>query len=108
MRLTPWLSMFSKSPTRRNLNASKTKRRSVVPQLEALEDRVLLSVNTLYVDNAADLVVTNDQGAPGLDNGDTVTWNPGAGSALGAAVPGLTFGTTAFSSIGAAYTAGVN
>src|SRR5262245_2861931 len=70
---------------------------------ETLEDRRLLA--TLYVDNPGDFVITTDQGAPGLDNGDTVTWNPGAGSQHGPAVTGLTFGTNAFSTIQSAVTA---
>ncbi len=65
--------------------------------LEALEDRRLLA--TLYVDNPGDFVITMDQGAGGLDNGDEVTWNPGAGSQHPAAVTGLIFGTAAFSTI---------
>jgi hypothetical protein len=50
-----------------------------------------------YVDDLADdYSLTHDQGASGLDDGDTVTWN---GSALGAPVAGLTFGTDAFLTI---------
>ena len=29
---------------------------------------------TLYVDNPGDFAITTDQGAPGFDAGDTVTW----------------------------------
>src|SRR3954451_13029662 len=64
---------------------------------EALEDRRLLA--TLYVDNPADFDITTDTAPTGLSNGDTVTWNPGPGSQHGGAVTGLTFGTTAFSTI---------
>ena len=66
--------------------------------LEGLEARHLLAA-TLYVDNPGDFVVTNDVAPPGLSAGDTVTWNPGAGSQHGGAVAGLTFGTNAFSTI---------
>ena len=54
---------------------------------------------TRYVDNPGDYAITTDQGAPGLDNGDTVAWNPGANSAHGSAVSGLTFGADAFGTI---------
>ncbi len=70
---------------------------------EALEDRRLLA--TLYVDNPTDFVITNDVAPAGLSNGDTVTWDPGAGSQHGAAVPNLIFGTNAFSTIQSAVTA---
>jgi uncharacterized repeat protein (TIGR01451 family) len=71
---------------------------------ESLESRALLA--TLYVDNAADYTITNDADSNGTPtNGDTVTWNPGAGSQHGAAVAGLVVGTTAFTSIQAAVTA---
>ena len=73
------------------------------PRVESLESRRLLA--TLYVDNPGDYVITTDQGAAGLDNGDTVTWDPGAGSAHGGPVTGLTFGTDAFGTIGGAVTA---
>jgi hypothetical protein len=54
---------------------------------------------TLYVDNPGDYIITNDQGAAGLDCGDTVTWDPGAGSQHGAAVGGLIYCTNAFGTI---------
>ena len=73
------------------------------PTVENLEDRRLLAI--LYVDNLGDYTITTDQGAAGLDNGDTVTFNPGAGSQHGGPVAGLTFGTNAFSTIGSAVTA---
>ncbi len=73
------------------------------PTVENLEDRRLLAI--LYVDNPGDYTITTDQGAAGLDNGDTVTFNPGAGSQHGGPVAGLTFGTNAFSTIGSAVTA---
>src|SRR5437773_2323923 len=63
---------------------------------EALEDRRLLAT-TRYVDNPGDFNITTDTAPPGLSAGDTVTWDPGAGSQHGAAVPGLIFGTNAFS-----------
>src|SRR5262245_63920353 len=68
--------------------------------LEVLEGREVPAV--LFVDNAADFTVTTDQGALGLDVGDTVTWTPGAGSAHGAPVQNLTLGTNAFTTIQAA------
>src|SRR5262245_44830057 len=71
--------------------------------LEQLEDRRLLA--TLYVDNALDYAITTDTAPNGLSNGDTVTWNPGAGSQHGSPVTGLTFGTNAFSTIQAAVNA---
>jgi hypothetical protein len=53
--------------------------------------------STLFVhQHAGDFTLTNDQGNPGLDAGDTVTWN---GSSLGAPVPDLIFGTDAFLSV---------
>src|SRR5689334_13454724 len=70
---------------------------------ETLEDRRLLA--TLYVDNPGDFMITNDTAPSGLSTGDTVTWDPGAGSQHGAAVPGLIFGTNAFSTIQSAVTA---
>ena len=52
-----------------------------------------------YVDEAADFVITTDNGTAGvLDAGDVVTWQPTAGPD----VTGLVFGTTAFTSIQAA------
>jgi hypothetical protein len=60
---------------------------------------------TLYVDNPADFIITTDQGNPGLDDGDIVVWNPGAGSQHGLAVAGLVYGSTAFGSIQAAVNA---
>src|SRR4051812_23070658 len=74
---------------------------------EALEDRRLLA--TLYVDNPGDFVITNDAdlsgpGTPTL--GDTVTWNPGAGTQHPTApVTGLIYGTSAFGTIQSAVTA---
>jgi hypothetical protein len=76
------------------------KRRLLV---ESLEARQMLA--TLYVDNAGDFAITNDQGGAGLDNGDTVTWSPGAGSQHGAAVAGLIFGASAFATIQSAVNA---
>lgn len=62
-----------------------------VSQPEALESRLLLT--SRYVDNPGDYTITNDTGAAGLSSGDTVTWNGGT------PVAGLTFGSTAFSTI---------
>ncbi|HUE73169.1 MAG TPA: right-handed parallel beta-helix repeat-containing protein [Pirellulaceae bacterium] len=66
--------------------------------LETLESRCLLA--TFYAGNEDDYIITNDQGAAGLDNGDTVTFspNPSAGSGH-SVVPDLTFGTEAFTTI---------
>ncbi len=88
----------------------KASRRSATRLLiEVLEDRVVpTSVNTFYVGTSADYAITNDTAPSGLSNGDTVTWNPGAGSTLGASVPGLTYGTNAFGSINAAIAAASN
>ena len=83
--------------SRRQKELSLRQRMRTLLHVEGLEDRRLLA--TLYVDNAADFDVTTDQGAAGLSAGDTVTWDPGAGSQHGSAVAGLTFGTDAFSSI---------
>ena len=66
--------------------------------LEPLEGRITPAVR--YVDNPGDYVITTDQGAPGLDNGDTVTFNPSGGTQT--PVTGLIFGTDAFSTIQAA------
>ncbi|HEX5166529.1 MAG TPA: right-handed parallel beta-helix repeat-containing protein, partial [Thermomicrobiales bacterium] len=67
-------------------------------QFQAIEPRILLSAD-FFVDNPGDYLVTNDQGIIGLSNGDTVTWNPGAGSAHGGPVSALTFGVNAFGRI---------
>jgi SdrD B-like domain/Right handed beta helix region/Carboxypeptidase regulatory-like domain/FG-GAP-like repeat/Prealbumin-like fold domain len=77
----------------------KTVRRpSARLQLERLESRITPS--TRFVDNPGDFIITTDQGTLGvLDSGDTVTWNPGAGSQHGGPVAGLTFGTDAFDTI---------
>src|SRR5262245_55734624 len=67
--------------------------------LERLEDR-LAPAATLFVDNPVDFIITTDQGAAGLDNGDVVTWDAGAGSEHSpSVVPGLIFGVNAFSTI---------
>ncbi len=69
--------------------------------MEGLEDRRLLA--TLYVDDPTGFTITTDQGAAGLDAGDTVTWDPDPGSAHSPTpVTGLAFGTMAFTSIQAA------
>ena len=91
---------FLSGTSRRIPVGSKKSFRRSRPQVEWLESRNLLA--TLYVDNAADFVITSNVGDPGLSAGDTVTFNPGAGSAHGSAIAGLTFGTNAFSSIQAA------
>jgi uncharacterized repeat protein (TIGR01451 family) len=75
--------------------------RSAFLRVEGLEERRLLA--TLYVDDPSGFTINGDQGAPGLDNGDPVTWDPGAGSAHSPTpVAGLVFGTDAFTSIQAA------
>ncbi|HET6408550.1 MAG TPA: right-handed parallel beta-helix repeat-containing protein, partial [Chthoniobacteraceae bacterium] len=71
--------------------------------IEPLETRIAPA--TLFVDNANDFIITTDTGTFGLSAGDTVTWDPGAGSGHGAAVTGLIFGTNAFATIGAAIAA---
>ena len=68
-------------------------------KIETLEGRIAPA--TLYVDNFSDLAshITTDNGAPGLDAGDIVTWDPGAASHHGGAVTGLTFGVNVFATI---------
>ncbi|HQU45072.1 MAG TPA: right-handed parallel beta-helix repeat-containing protein, partial [Pirellulales bacterium] len=66
--------------------------------VEPLEDRRLLSVTTAYVAPAADYTDPNNPGNP--QPGDTVTWN--GGGQFTSPVPGLIFGTDAFTSIAAA------
>src|SRR5262245_32054472 len=105
-RWRSWLRRFFRpaahSPARR-----KTLKRNQALVVESLETRVVPAV-TLYVDNPNDFVIDSDQGAIGvLDNGDGVTWNPGAGSAHGGPVSGLVFGTTAFGTVGSAVNAAV-
>ncbi len=63
-------------------------RRPLTLRGEQLEDRRVLA--TFYLDD--NYLITNDQGAAGLDAGDEVTW--GVGSAEETA--GLIFGTNAF------------
>src|SRR5688572_1007565 len=72
-------------------------------RFEPLEDRSVPA--SLYVDNPGDFTITFDQGAAGLDDGDTVSWTPSGGSHL--PVAGLTFGTDAFGTIQSAVTAAV-
>src|SRR5262245_63927080 len=107
--ISRWWSKLSKvvgqkQDSRRSRSHKRRQTRPIC--LESLEARLVPS--TLYVDNPGDFFITNDQGAPGLDNGDTVTWNPGAGSAHGAHVPNLTFGTDAFGTINSAIAAALN
>lgn len=67
-------------------------------QVESLEQRLLLSATT-YVDEAGDYIITNDQGAGGLDTGDTVRWVGFDGVDDGGAnddVDSLIFDTDAF------------
>ena len=64
-------------------------------RVELLEDR--LTPSSLYVDNPADFIITTDQGAPGLDAGDTVTFNPSGGTQTSHS--GLVYGTNAFGTI---------
>ena len=96
MRLTPWLSLLSKSPTggTKTRNQLKRPRRAILNQLERLEDRLLLTVPVTYVDQNADFVVTtNNAGGAGADPGDIVTWNGDT------TVTGLVFGVDAFDTI---------
>jgi hypothetical protein len=66
--------------------------------VEGLERRTVLAAN-FYVAPAADFTITLDQGAPGLDAGDTVSWNGAT------PVTGLVLGTDAFTTIQAAINA---
>ncbi|HEY7091228.1 MAG TPA: hypothetical protein VH518_24240, partial [Tepidisphaeraceae bacterium] len=73
---------------------------------EQLESRCLLAAS-VYVGEPlpSDFTITNDADSSGPvvpTNGDTVTWNPGGTQHPQGAVPGLIFGTDAFSSLGAA------
>jgi parallel beta-helix repeat protein len=82
-----------KTPHSKTARAKNRFRHFAKIGVEVLEDR-LTPAATFYVDDlGSDYTVTNDQGSPGLDNGDTVTWH-GAPP-----VAGLTFGTNAFTSI---------
>ena len=98
MRLTSWLSLISNKGAAKRGSSRQTRRpqRVSVDRLETLEDRVLLTAR--YVDNPADYTITADIGAAGLSAGDTVTWNGAT------PVAGLTFGSTAFSTIQSAVT----
>jgi hypothetical protein len=71
----------------------------------SLESR--LAPATLFVDNPGDFVITNDTAPLGaLNNGDTVTWDPGTGTGHSVGPQtGLIFGTTAFSTIASAIAA---
>ncbi len=70
---------------------------AIKPVFEQLESRRMLSgnPNTVYVND--NWVVTTNQGAPTLDNGDTVANSEDDGS-----LTGLTYGTNAFGSISSA------
>ena len=100
MLLTDWL--MNLAPARRTRRTHRSDQRRFrhpaanLAQIEKLEDRTLLT--TFFVDNAADFVITNDQGAPGLDDGDEVTWDTASTHPSGP-VAGLIFGTNAFASI---------
>src|SRR5262249_17453732 len=61
----------------------------------------LVAPTTVYVgeNSPTDFTITNDVGAPGLSNGDTVTWNPGGGQHHAGQVAGLIFGYNAFTSV---------
>ncbi|QDV17780.1 hypothetical protein Pan153_24350 [Gimesia panareensis] len=107
MLLTNWLSTLTsrvnKRPVFRSRDRRAIRRRwqtacsNQIATTEVLEDRTLLT--TLFVDDS--LVITNDQGAGGLDAGDTVTFASGeAGETAG-----LIFGTNAFDTINDAVTA---
>ena len=88
MLVTSWLQSLLTRPARRSSRGQSQDRRAGawsrpsagIVQTEQLEDRTLLS--TFYVDNAGDFVITIDQGAPGLDAGDEVTWNSGGTAAI--------------------------
>ena len=101
MLLTNWLttltSRIKKRPTFRSRDRRAIRRRwqtatqNQITTAEVLEDRTLLT--TFFVDDS--LEITNDQGAGGLDAGDTVTFAFGeAGQTVG-----LIFGTNAFATI---------
>ncbi|WP_198001008.1 right-handed parallel beta-helix repeat-containing protein, partial [Gimesia fumaroli] len=101
MLLTNWLgtitSRIKKRPTFRSRDRRAIRRRwhaavnNQISTTEVLEDRTLLT--TFFVDDSLEL--TNDQGAAGLDAGDTVTFAFGeAGQTVG-----LIFGTDAFATI---------
>lgn len=61
---------------------------------EPLEERALLSITT-FVDDFSNWSISVDQGAAGLDAGDTVVWQQGTAEE----VIDLTWGTDAFDSI---------
>ncbi len=96
MILFRWLANWKSIGQLAGMKRSKLRRRGrPTAAIEILEQRLLLS--TFYVDNAADFVITNDQGNAGLDAGDTVTWTGEMHPAPPA--EGLIFGTTAFANI---------
>src|SRR5690349_8425241 len=76
----------------REFNVNNSLPRNLVLTVFALVS-ISASASQLYVDQAADYIITTDNGAPGLDAGDIVTWNGAPQTA------GLTFGTSAFSLI---------
>lgn len=105
MVVTTWLRSLC-SPYTGVLSAPHAVRRSrrhrtpiAALRSEDLEVRCLLS--TFYVDEITNYVeTTNGGGTPGVvDDGDTVTWDPGLGSAHGGPVANLTFGTDAFTTL---------
>src|SRR5205085_4934292 len=71
----------------------------LTPAKTAPRSAAALFAATLYVDNTADYAITNDVAPAGFSTGDTVTWNPGPGSAHGGSVAGLIVGTNAFDTI---------
>ncbi len=97
---TSLINAFSSHRSRR-LRIAQNRARRTFLRVEGLEERRLLA--TFYVDDPTGFTITGEQGAAGLDAGDTVTWDPDPGSAHSPTpVAGLTFGTNAFTSIQAA------
>jgi len=81
--------LFSRRDRRARLSRRTNERRRIA--LDPLEDRRMLS--TFYVDDT--LFIETDNGAPGLDNGDIVTFAQGEANET----TGLIFGSEAFSTI---------
>jgi hypothetical protein len=78
---------------------------AVRPWFEKLEFRRLLAASVYVGENlASDFTITNDTAPAGLSNGDTVTWNPSGTQHPQGAVPGLIFGTDAFTTLSGAVT----
>src|SRR5262245_23692982 len=95
-----------KSNIRRNKRRLARAIGPCVRDIEQLENRRLLAASVYVGENlASDFTITNDTAPAGLSAGDTVTWNPGGTQHPQGAVPGLIFGTDAFTSINAAIAA---